>query len=215
MKSLLRVFLIIAGIFIAIFIVMKLFGLLTIADINAWFEWAKNSSPIYIALIVIALLTADIVISTPTIVVISLAGYFLGPIYGAMVSLAGICLSGLIGYGLSRVYGDRILKLLIKSEAEQHDAISQFDRHGVMIILLSRALPMLPETSACLSGMTNMPFIKFFTAWFVSTCAYTIAIAYAGSVSEISNPLPAIFTAIGISAFLWLSWFLWHRYLVR
>jgi len=76
------------------------------------------------------------------------------------------------------------------------------------MILLSRAMPILPEVTACLAGMTKMKFSKFILAWLISTIPYVLIISYAGSASSIENPKPAIYTAIGISVTLWSGWYL-------
>ncbi len=77
------------------------------------------------------------------------------------------------------------------------------------MIILSRAI--LPEVTACLSGMTHMSFGKFLIAWLISSMPYVIIISYAGSISSIDDPMPAIFTAIGITTLLWASWYIPHR----
>ena len=79
------------------------------------------------------------------------------------------------------------------------------------MILLSRAVPILSETTACLAGMTRMNPGKFLLAWLINSVPYMLIAVYAGSVSSIENPKPAIFTAIGLSLLLWLAWYIYHR----
>ena len=172
---------------------------------------AKALSPIYVGAVVALLLFADLFIAVPTLTVIILSGYFLGHAYGAFAALLGVILAGICGYTLSRYYGDAILGFLVKEQSKRDDAISTFKKHGVMMILLSRAMPILPEITACLSGMTRMNFSKFLLAWLISSVPYVLIASYAGSISSIENPKPAIFAAIGISALLWISWFVYHR----
>jgi len=72
---------------------------------------------------------------------------------------------------------------------------------------LSRAVPMLPEISSALAGVTKMPFHKFFTAWLLSSLPYVLVLSYIGSVSEVENPLPALFAVGGFTLLLWVAWF--------
>jgi len=211
MKSLLKVFLIIATCFAATFLLIKFTGILTLTQIEGWLLQAKELSPVYVGVIVALLLFADLFIAIPTLTVMILAGYFLGHSYGALAAFTGIMLAGICGYALSRYYGDFILGFLVKDESKRNDVISTFQEHGFVMILLSRTMPILPETTACLSGMTRMPFNKFLLAWLMSSVPYLLIATYAGSISTIENPMPAILTAIGISAFLWVSWFFYHR----
>jgi len=211
MKSLLKIFLIIASCFAVTFILIKFTGLLTLEKIEEWLILAKEFSPIYAGIIVALLLFSDLFIAIPTLTITILSGYLLGHTYGALAALTGTTLAGVSGYALSRYYGNSILGFLVNDEIKRNDAIFAFQKHGFVMILLSRAIPILPETTACLSGMTRMLFSKFLLAWLISSVPYILIATYAGSISSIENPKPAIFTAISISMFLWISWYIYRR----
>ncbi len=190
---------------------MKFTGILSVEQIKELLEQAKNLSPLYVGTLIVALLFIDLFIAIPTLTTIILAGYFLGFILGALFSIIGILLAGTVGYILSRRYGDSILIFLIKDDDKRIDAVETFHKHGFVTILLSRAIPMLPEASACLSGITKMEFKKFLFAWLLSAIPYVLIISYAGSISTFNDPKPAIIAAIGLSAFFWISWFFYHK----
>lgn len=211
MYSMLKLLLIISTCFAATFLLIKFTGIMTIEQIELWLTQAKVASPIYVGAVVAVLLFADLFIAVPTLTVTILAGYFLGHTYGAVAALTGTMMAGICGYALSHYYGKAILGFLLKDEEKREEATRTFQQHGFAMILLSRAMPILPETSACLSGMTRMPFYQFLFAWSVSTVPYVLIASYAGSVSSLENPKPAIFTAIGISALLWCAWYIYHR----
>ncbi len=211
MKQLIKVFLIIASIFTTMLLITKFSGILTIEKIEMWLHQAKNLSPLYAGMIVSALLFADLFIAVPTLSIVTLSGYFLGFTLGALFSLLGIFLAGIVGYILSRYYGKKILTFLIKNSNERVDAIEVFRRHGFVIILLSRAMPIMPETSACLSGATRMSFWKFLFAWTLSSVPYVLIASYAGSISTLQNPKPAIIMAIAVSAFFAIAWFFYRK----
>lgn len=211
MKSLLKVFLIVASCFATTFLIIKFTGILTIEQIEEWLIQAKELSPLYVGSIVTLLLFADLFIAVSTLTVTILSGYFLGHAYGAIAALTGILLAGICGYALSHYYGNAVLDFLVKDKNKRNEAISAFQEHGFVMILLSRAMPILPEASACLSGMTRMPFSKFLIAWLICSVPYILIATYAGSISSIDNPKPAIFTAIGITTFFWFIWFIYHR----
>ncbi len=215
MRPLLRVILIIATFFATTFVIMKLTGILTADQIEYFLLQAKSSSPIYVAIIIALLLFSDLFIAIPTLTVIILSGYFLGQTYGAIAALLGMLFAGIFGYTISRFYGDSIFAFLIKDPHKRNEAIVTFTKHGVMMILLSRALPILPEVTACLSGMTRMKFTLFITAWLASAFPYVMIATYAGSISSVENPKPALFTAIAISTSLWISWIIYHRLRIK
>jgi len=212
MKSLIKVLLVIATFFASTFVIIKLSGVLTLEQIETCLLQAKVLSPLYVGSLVAVLLLADLFIAIPTLTITILAGYFLGPLFGTIAALTGMLLAGVCGYGLSRKYGDTILQFLVKNENKRVEAMQTFQQHGFVMILLARALPILPESSACLAGMTKMKFGKFLLAWLLSAVPYALIAAYAGSVSSIDNPKPAIFAAIGLSGLLWTSWFVYHQF---
>jgi len=137
MKSLLKIFLIIATLFASTFLLIRFTGTLSLEQIEAWLVQAKELSPVYVGAIVALLLFADLFIAIPTLTVAILAGYFLGHTYGAIAALTGIILAGVCGYVISRYYGEVILGFLLKDESKRHDAIGTFHKHGFVMILLS------------------------------------------------------------------------------
>lgn len=211
MPPLIKVFLIIATFFASTFIVIKMTGILTIEMIEEWLIIAQNSSFWYVALIVSTLLFIDLFIAMPTLTIIILAGFFLGFKGGFLAAFTGILLAGVVGYLLSRLAGERLLNLIMKDKTKQQQVKDSFSQHGVAMLLLSRALPILPETSACLAGITKMPFWRFISCWLVSVVPYALIATYAGSVSSINNPKPAIYTAIILSTALWICWWFYNR----
>jgi len=78
MKTLLKLFLSLAAVFASTFLIAKLFGLLSVAQIENWLGQAQQLSPLYVGSIVALLLFADLFIAVPTLTITILAGYFLG-----------------------------------------------------------------------------------------------------------------------------------------
>lgn len=213
MKTLIKLFLILAALFASTFVVIKVTGVITVDDIRNWLEAAKSVSPLAIGLVVVALLFADLFIAIPNLTVSILSGYFLGFELGAFFNIVGVSAAGITGYFLSRWMGRKLLERIVRDPQEIKEMESIFNRHGFVMILLSWALPILPEVSACLAGFTRMPLWKFLLAWALGAYPYVTIAAYAGSISTLNDPKPAIYAAIGLSAFFWLSWtiFLWFK----
>jgi uncharacterized membrane protein YdjX (TVP38/TMEM64 family) len=86
-----------------------------------------------------------------------------------------------------------------------------FNKHGVLVLVLSRAVPMLPEVSSCLAGVCNMSLKRFIIAWLIATLPYITVITYAGSISNFDNPIPAIIAAVSITIILWIMWFIFIK----
>lgn len=211
MKPLIKIMLTLGLVFATTFLLLNATGVVTVAKIEIWLTLARDADPLWVAPIIALLLFVDLIISVPTLATITLSGYFLGPVVGALAGIAGLMMAGLGGYCISHRYGDLLLKVVIKEEAKRSDAVATFQEHGAVVILLSRASPMLPEVCACMAGMTRMPLGKFLVLWLASSVPYAAIAAYAGSISSLDNPQPAIFAAIGLMSFLWISWLVVRR----
>lgn len=79
-----------------------------------------------------------------------------------------------------------------------------FQKYGFVMILMSRAAPILPEVSACLAGMTRMRIRTFFVAWSINTIKGNPAlkqetIAFWKNNERFSNPI-TLNEAIGSSS---------------
>jgi uncharacterized membrane protein YdjX (TVP38/TMEM64 family) len=112
---------------------------------------------------------------------------------------------------VSYFYGNNLVNVVIKDKSQQTDMRKQFNQYGTFMIIFSRAMPILPEVSACMSGIVKMPFIKFISAWLISSVPYVIIATYAGSISTLDNPKPAIITAITLTSVMWCAWFVLKR----
>ena len=211
MKPLLKIMALLTVVFACIFVLLNATGLVTIEKIEGWLMAAKSANPLFVGVLVALLLWIDLIIAVPTLATLILAGYFIGAWPGALAGAIGLIASGISGYWLSRHYGDVALKYVLQDTKECERATRSFHRHGPVIIILARALPMLPEVCSCLAGVTGMPFGKFLALWLINVVPYCALAAYAGSVSTLDNPTPAILTAIGLSAFFWSGWAVFNR----
>ena len=211
MKPLLKIMGLLALVFASTFLILNASGVITVEKIEGWLLAAKSANPIYVGAIVALLLFADLIIAVPTLATLLLAGYFIGATAGAIAGATGLLAAGICGYWISRRYGDALVVHIVKDTQEREKAAETFRRHGPVVILLARAMPILPEVSACMAGLTRMPFCKFLALWLFNVVPYSLLAAAAGSVSTLDDPTPAIFTAIGLSAFFWSGWAIFNR----
>lgn len=211
MKPLLKLGLGLGLIFASTFVIIKVMGWITADDIRAWLEAGQTASPHLVGMIVAGLLFADLFIAVPTLTVTLLSGYFLGFELGFLYALTGYWLAGGTGYVLSRLVGRRILHRISRDEQKLAEMDDLFQRHGMAVLSLARAVPILAEVSACLAGATKLPVRRFALGWAINSIPYAAIAAYAGSISDLQNPKPAIFTAIGLTAVLWGAWYLFNK----
>lgn len=216
MKDLIRLAVILACIFGFTFFVINLTGILSLEDIEAALLYVSRIHPLWVGLLVAGLLWVDLLLSIPTIAVSLLAGYFLGWPLGALAVSGGLLLAGGSGYWLGRRYGLRLLARITPDPVRREVMTAIFSRYGVITLIVCRALPMLPEISCCLAGATRLPLSRFLPAYLLGSLPYAVVVTYAGSISSIDNPWPALIMAALLSLVLWgggalLLWYRRHR----
>lgn len=199
------------AIFTSTLLLIKFSGILTVEDIKGIFETLKSKPSYILGSIIVLLLFIDLFIAVPTMTIIILAGFFIGFELAVFYTFLGLLLASLTGYILSRKYGLKILNKLTSDQEQVEQMKELFNKHGVLVLILSRAVPMLPEISACLAGTCSMSIKKFLTAWSLGTIPYLCVIAYAGSISNLDNPMPAIYAALGITITFWFLWMIFLK----
>ncbi len=75
------------------------------------------------------------------------------------------------------------------------------------MILLARAAPIVPEVTACMAGATKMPVLRYLLFFTLSTLPYVLIAAYAGSISSVESPQPAIYAALFLYGVLGMGWY--------
>lgn len=211
MKLLIKSILILATIFTTSLLIIKFSGVLTIEDIKQIFQTLKSQPSYVLGLMIVLFLFIDLFIAVPTMTIIILAGYFIGFELAVFYTFIGLLTASLTGYFLSRKYGMRVLDKLTSDEKQKLEMTELFNKHGVLVLVLSRAVPMLPEISSCLAGTCNMSLKRFLFAWSLGTVPYLCVVAYAGSISNLDNPMPAIYAAIGITLLFWFLWLIFMK----
>lgn len=215
MRLLIKTALILAAVFASTFLVIKLTGALSVEDIQLWFQAIKSQPSYQVGGLVILLLFADLFVAVPTMTVVIFAGYFLGFQVGVLYAFLGLASAALTGYLLSRVYGERLLNKLTDDELQKQQMRSLFQDHGVLVLILCRAMPMLPEISSCLAGTCKMPISRFLLGWGLGTIPYLMIVSYAGSISDFDNPQPVLLTALVVTGTLWLVWMWFIKVKIR
>ena len=212
MKDLIKTALVIATCFAATFGILVATGLMQRDDVVHWLEQARQIDAWIVAVIVIGLLVADLFIAVPTMTVTLLAGYFLGPVFGALAAATGMITAGALGYVISNRFGRSILRRIINDEGRLHEMEQVFSRYGLTVLMICRAMPILPEVSCCLAGITRMRFVTFGFGYLVGTLPYVVVCTWLGAQSSASDPMPAIWGAAVVSIVMWSCWFLLIRH---
>lgn len=211
MKPLVKTMLLLGALFAMTFVIGRLLGLLTVDNVRHWLDLAQSADRGWVALTVVALLFLDLFVAVPTLTITILAGVFLGFWPGAAAALTGMSLAAYGGYAISRRWGDRAIALVLRDPADRAEMAATFRHSGPVMIMLSRAAPILPEVTACMAGATAMPIGRYTLCYLIGTLPYVLIATYAGSISSADSPMPAIYAALGLYAVMWSGWVLFRR----
>jgi uncharacterized membrane protein YdjX (TVP38/TMEM64 family) len=166
-------------------------------------RWAGTAGTGTVAL-VFALLAIDILLPVPSSLVMILSGSLLGVFWGSVVSLAGSLGGQIVGYELARRYGCAAATRLI-GDQDLRPTRDLMARHGAVIVLATRALPVVLETVSVVAGLAGMARSRFLIAALAGTAPIVLVYAYAGAVAQdTGNLVPAVMILVAIGATGWI-----------
>lgn len=151
---------------------------------NHFFQTAPTK--LVAGLVIGFLLSIDIVAPIPSSIVSTAGGYFLGFIGGTVISLAGMTVSCLIGYWIGARFGGAAAERLVdQKEISRLESLQK--RYGDWIIIISRSLPLLAETSVLFAGIGRMKLSRFIFMAMVSNLGISMVYGAVGAYSAHIN----------------------------
>lgn len=184
MKSRFKWALLALAILLLILIPFLIFG----ESIENWIKYFLESSPpeLLVGMIIGVFLSIDILVPVPSSIVSTAGGYFLGFVLGTFVSFAGMTFSCIIGYFLGVKFGNPISKRLIGAE-ELSKLEKLQNKYGDLIIIISRAVPVLAEASVLTAGIGRMHINRFILLILLSNLGISMAYSFIGAYSTHIN----------------------------
>lgn len=162
-------------------------------------NWTNNflqSSPsnLIACIIIGSLLSIDIVAPVPSSIVSTAGGYFLGFIGGTLISLVGMTISCLIGYWIGIKFGRAATERFVDpKEISRFESLQK--KYGDWIIIISRSVPLLAETSVLFAGIGRMKFSCFISMVTISNLGISMVYAAVGAYSAHINSFLLAFAA--------------------
>jgi uncharacterized membrane protein YdjX (TVP38/TMEM64 family) len=196
---LLRIFMILAALVLIPFFIWgeKLMALFDGDAARAWIlSWGSLGG-----FAVFSLLVLDLFLPIPATGVMSAAGFVFGPLVGGLISVAGSFCSGLLAYGLCRIFGVQIATRLAGAGALAENE-RLFQKGGPWLVALSRWLPVFPEVIACLAGLAGMPLRVFAVALLCGTLPMGFTYAAVGALFS-TAPSWALALSVVLPVVLW------------
>lgn len=140
------------------------------------------------AILMFTLLAADVLLPVPSSLVMTANGALFGVVIGALISVLGSISASCFGYLLGRAEFTR--KFFASKEGERFER--KFISSEMMLIILTRPLPLLAEATSVLAGARKMNFKVFTTASAIGAVPISFLYAFIGS-GTVKNQSPMIF----------------------
>ena len=128
---------------------------------NIALSWA-GTNKLFISLLVIFALTADVILPVPNGLTNTLAGMSLGWALSSVVIWIGLTLGATLAYILGRFAGRPVAKKLI-SKKEFEEVEASLKNLNVISLILSRPIPGFSELIAISAGLSKISYKVFLT----------------------------------------------------
>lgn len=177
-------------------------------DASAWEAGLATLSAGWALPAVVFALAADLVLPIPSSLVMTWSGHVLGFAVGTLASSVGALAGSVLGYEACRAWGRPAFVQLV-GEAEQARTRDTFERWGAWLVLLSRPVPMLAETIACLAGVSGMDRRSYLALTAAGTVPICAVYGWVGSQARSAEEAGAavlvalLLPGLGLAAVRW------------
>lgn len=170
--------------------------------VDAWFKamaTADTTTRGLLAGLLFSALALDIFLPVPSSLASTLCGAFFGWWGGLAISFGAMTTSCVIGWWMGRLCTPMAIRFISKDEYPRLQAL--LCRHGVILLLALRTVPVLAEASVLLAGIAKYPFRRCMPLLLAGNLVVSLAYVYAGVYGhDAENMLPAFLASITLSA---------------
>jgi uncharacterized membrane protein YdjX (TVP38/TMEM64 family) len=182
--------------------VHEIFHLLVSKDdkkIEAWVQKFGVMGPLVLILIMMIQMFLFVV---PNILVMIISIVIYGPLWGSVISLAGVFCSSSLGYLLGRYLGPVTVNKLIKTETQIK--ISDFIEHyGVVAISITRLASLSNDSLSIVAGLLKMSYRRYILATLAGIIPLIVLLAIYGRNGKIER---ALIWIAGVSLVLFVAY---------
>lgn len=162
---------------------------------TGWLE--RTQSPGRVSLAVAGILATDVFLPVPSSFVNTFAGAQLGVLLGTLAAWTGMTLGSLLGFGIARWCGPPLAaRLVAADELARLERAS--DRFGPLLVVITRALPVLAEATVLYLGSTRLSWGRFMPAMAISNLGLAAVYATFGHFAR-QQGMVAVALAVSIA----------------
>lgn len=147
-------------------------------------------------------LALDLVLPTPSSVVMTLNGKLFGTLAGSLINMVGLCAGGALAWCAGRCIQSGLQRFV--SDQDRSRAAAKLRSQGIAVLILSRPIPIMAEAIAVTAGASGLSFSRYALGIFCGSLPISILYAYAGSrmTGDSAGLLVFLFVFI-LSALFW------------
>ncbi len=143
----------------------------------------EHATPsVSLALVLIALLAADLVLPVPSSILAVGVGAVFGTAAGTTIIALGLSLGAAVGYELGRSAGRAGVSRWV-DDAQRQRLEGFAEKHGLGLLVALRAVPVLAEASVVVAGTSGMPRARVLGVTTAANCVVALVYALAGSIA--------------------------------
>jgi uncharacterized membrane protein YdjX (TVP38/TMEM64 family) len=131
------------------------------------------------ALAGIVAISADLFVPMPAHAIMTSFGIVHGWLLGGLLASAGTFLAGMIAYWLCRLLGPKVA-VAIAGQRDMDRLHIFFEKFGMLAIICSRWIPLVPEVISSLAGLSRMTQTRFVTGNMIGSLSVGFFYAYVG-----------------------------------
>ena len=147
-------------------------------------------------IVAIGLMVSDLFLPIPASAIMSAIGSKYGMLMGFIINFTGLLLSGITAYFTARALSKKYLRLIC-TEKEIQEYGHFFNRFGGTSIILSRALPILPEVTSIMAGFVKMNLRLYLGSLTLGSAGVALLFTWLGH-SSAQEPIWGIATSVCI-----------------
>ncbi|ANQ51944.1 VTT domain-containing protein [Flammeovirga sp. MY04] len=150
----------------------------------------------------ITLLSLDIILPIPGSLIMIGNGTYFGWFEGTILSVIGGMISTFIGFYLGKQ--PQLIQRFL-SDKEKNKASELIQKWGILIVAVSRPIPLLSESICIMAGCSNISNSKMFFYSFLGYLPGAFIYAYSGELLQYDDQLGSIsfIIVLGISVIFW------------
>jgi len=153
--------------------------------IESWVQKFGVAGPLVLILVMLVQMFLFVV---PNILVMIISILIYGPVWGSLISLAGVFCSSSLGYALGRYLGPVTVNKLIKPKTQVK--ISDFiERYGVGAIAITRLASLSNDSLSIVAGLLKMSYRKYILATLAGITPLIVLLALYGKNGRIERAL--------------------------